>query len=965
MPQSAAEEMIKELEGAGDKSLEFRLACASHLLSMRPELAARLLRFWRDGYRAMHRGNGRLLGELLSRLACCLPDVLRTIYCGGPHCLETWNELLQMLHMIRDELLGGTERPSTAVVIRGARMLQMMVMGLTWQRRSEGDQDAEEDRAEEMVTLQHLSRENHQLRAGAVREEANKLLDSLIMLVWRGEVALAAQLAIVNLLGRTARRRPTLLAKIIPTLIDLYEAINGGGGNGSGRGELKEHQRMYLENTLERQLAGLVEMPAAEKFYPLIVEALKKSSSTRSRKRRPGPEDNKAAATTNVAAAAAAEEEEEDATLAAVGTKRMKIDSATAELRVERLNFHHAAEVLIATMRSISMEQIRKAIEGWRPSPQVRDPRRAPAESAPVEGSGKTDQIVPFALGSRELDAREYVQLFLTRFKVLLEGFCDASLLRDKHRRKGLTRSLLRLAMVLQNLSHSHSLFSTSSAVADLVVAFCFENVEERMSLLLYWLRILWVNAQGAAAEESPAVQELYDTCYTLAVESLQQLVAENATQWQVPLQKFLQEAPLLCADLHVRLLDWICSTPATRMAGLVLVEQLIINRPALRDVLFGALLMNYCQSADESLRKAAITILVDSLGKSPQYLQMLVASSTRLLEDGAGARSSDMYVYDLPLRLACSNVQLLELLLSKFDEQGASVKEYLLGQVSVVASLLSPQCCEVLVSRPLLGPAQALVERLVESLLKNSMHATVMRESLLTMATVELMNGHCVGVALESIGNGRWPVRILDSLILCASAENKEQVKQALHAYIQQVDAADEASKAAYANLLAKVADILGPVELFVHLHRLESSVPLKRLVDVIQFCFLLTIVFKPDTLAAGLTQLAQLPTLPTMLLRSILQSVSTHRALTSMAVGLLSRLIERSIWTYPKLWDGFVRCLRTMVPASHAVMLQLPVERLEEVLVAVPELKMSFLSYLRQQSKAVQSRFPEHLFR
>lgn len=226
-------------------------------------------------------------------------------------------------------------------------------------------------------------------------------------------------------------------------------------------------------------------------------------------------------------------------------------------------------------------------------------------------------------------------------------------------------------------------------------------------------------------------------------------------------------------------------------------------------------------------------------------------------------------------------------------------------------------------------------------------------------------MSGTWIGLAFDSIGKGLLPVRILEALIVCASSENIDSLKAALHAYILQVDPAAEANKAAYANLLAKAAEIIGPSDFFVHLHCLETSVPLKRLVEVIQFCFLLTIVFKPDILAAGLTQLAQLPTLSTMLLRSILQSVSTHRNLTSTAVGLLSKLIERSIWEYPKLWDGLIRCLRQLAPASHAVMLQLPVERLEEVLLAVPELKLSFHVYLRQQSKPVQARFPDSLFR
>lgn len=193
---------------------------------------------------------------------------------------------------------------------------------------------------------------------------------------------------------------------------------------------------------------------------------------------------------------------------------------------------------------------------------------------------------------------------------------------------------------------------------------------------------------------------------------------------------------------------------------------------------------------------------------------------------------------------------------------------------------------------------------------------------------------------------------------------DSEHVLKQALVHFFNTIDPNEESKKAVYANILAKAAERLGPVDLFVFLHELEGEVSLKRLVDVIQMCFVLTIIFKPDVLSSGLWRLMEMPRLPTMLMRSIIQSITAHRSLTGYAVGLLTKLVGRSVWEMPKLWDGFIRCVKTLGPMSHALLLQLPIEQLLAVLGAAPEMRPGFRAYLRQQSAAVQSRYPEELF-
>lgn len=202
----------------------------------------------------------------------------------------------------------------------------------------------------------------------------------------------------------------------------------------------------------------------------------------------------------------------------------------------------------------------------------------------------------------------------------------------------------------------------------------------------------------------------------------------------------------------------------------------------------------------------------------------------------------------------------------------------------------------------------------------------------------------------------GKWPIRMLEMFVMVCT---KELMEDGLVCYVRMVDPNEETNKLHYVNLFSKAAEMMGPTDLFVLLHRMESAVPLKRCVDVIQVCFVMPTVFKPDIIATGLQQLIDQPELPTMLMRTMLQSASHHKGLSSFLVGLLSRLLNREIWTLPKLWDGYIRCLRTLAPSSHAVMLQLPMAQLDSVLTAAPELRPGFITYLRQQSATIQGRY------
>ncbi|KAJ6778133.1 SYMPLEKIN-RELATED, partial [Salix koriyanagi] len=63
-----------------------------------------------------------------------------------------------------------------------------------------------------------------------------------------------------------------------------------------------------------------------------------------------------------------------------------------------------------------------------------------------------------------------------------------------------------------------------------------------------------------------------------------------------------------------------------------------------------------------------------------------------------------------------------------------------------------------------------------------------------------------------------------------------------------------------------------------------------------------------------------------------------------------ILSRLVSKQIWKYPKLWVGFLRCALLTKPQSFNVLLQLPPPQLESALNRTAALKAPLVVYASQ---------------
>lgn len=142
-----------------------------------------------------------------------------------------------------------------------------------------------------------------------------------------------------------------------------------------------------------------------------------------------------------------------------------------------------------------------------------------------------------------------------------------------------------------------------------------------------------------------------------------------------------------------------------------------------------------------------------------------------------------------------------------------------------------------------------------------------------------------------------------------------------------------------------------LSPSELLVALHTLDpAKIELKYVVKVASSCLAEKERYTQDVLAIVLQQLVDITPLPTLLMRTMLQSLTLYPRLGSFVTNLLSRLVTKQIWKQKIIWDGFLKCCQRLKPASFPVMLSLPQPQLRDALAECPELRQPLLEYANE---------------
>ncbi|NWZ99727.1 SYMPK protein, partial [Nesospiza acunhae] len=147
-----------------------------------------------------------------------------------------------------------------------------------------------------------------------------------------------------------------------------------------------------------------------------------------------------------------------------------------------------------------------------------------------------------------------------------------------------------------------------------------------------------------------------------------------------------------------------------------------------------------------------------------------------------------------------------------------------------------------------------------------------------------------------------------------------------------------------------ASAVSPLNPGELLIALHNIDSSkCDMKSIIKATNLCFAERNVYTSEVLAVVMQQLMEQSPLPMLLMRTVIQALTMYPRLGGFVMNILSRLIMKQVWKYPKVWEGFIKCCQRTKPQSFQVVLQLPPPQLAAVFEKCPELREPLLSHVR----------------
>ncbi|KAF0908600.1 hypothetical protein E2562_026648 [Oryza meyeriana var. granulata] len=144
-----------------------------------------------------------------------------------------------------------------------------------------------------------------------------------------------------------------------------------------------------------------------------------------------------------------------------------------------------------------------------------------------------------------------------------------------------------------------------------------------------------------------------------------------------------------------------------------------------------------------------------------------------------------------------------------------------------------------------------------------------------------------------------------------------------------------------------------LDPSEILIAIHVIDpekEGIPLKKVIDACAACFEQRTIFTQQVLAKALNQLVEQIPLPLLFMRTVMQAIGAFPALVDFVMDIMSRLVSKQIWKYPKLWVGFLKCTILTKPQSYGVLLQLPAPQLESALSKNPVLKAPLVEHANQ---------------
>lgn len=509
------------------------------------------------------------------------------------------------------------------------------------------------------------------------------------------------------------------------------------------------------------------------------------------------------------------------------------------------------------------------------------------------------------------------------------------------------------------------TLASTFSApVREVILQFLLEDMRSHMDLALAWLYEEYSRMQGFCRmpailrrEEKP--NQSYNTLLCSLISSLQ-TGSELLRDRDGLMARIYLEAPLITQEA-LELLRQQCMRVERSASALNLVHDLVVRRPPCGELFLEALLTLTIYS-DTTVREAAVARAVSiyernewrqtiedfalehlktlSLAEPPLDNNVTDESAPSTWTDELAKANLCLYMALLPY-----NESLVHELSRVYVQTSADVKRTilrLLEQPVRGMGMDSPELL-LLVERCPKG-AETLVTRIIHILSDRGPPS-----AQLVSRVRELYHSR--------VSDVRFLIPVLNGL-------TKKEITNALPKLIKLNPVVVKEVFNRLLGLHGGGDPPISPSELLIALHMLDpAKAEIKAVMKATSLCFAEKQVYTQEVLAVVMQQLMDVSPLPTLLMRTVIQSLSLYPRLTGFVMNILQRLIVKQVWRQKVVWEGFIKCCQRTKPQSFQVLLQLPPPQLSEALTVCPDILIPLQEHVRSLSETQRAHIPSSL--
>ncbi|XP_073498173.1 symplekin isoform X1 [Phyllobates terribilis] len=463
-----------------------------------------------------------------------------------------------------------------------------------------------------------------------------------------------------------------------------------------------------------------------------------------------------------------------------------------------------------------------------------------------------------------------------------------------------------------------------------------------RLDLALAWLFQEYCEYQSGAGEDG------YEECLIGILTGLQ----ERPDQRDGVFTKVVLEAPLL-TDSALDVIRKYCEDEGRSYLGMSTLRDLILTRPA-RQFQYLHLLLDLSSNEKDKVRQQALLLIKRMYEKESlrqyiekfalNYLQLLVHPNPPSVLFGADKDTEvaapwteDTVKHCLYLYLALlpQNHKLIHELASVYTEATADIKRTVLRVIETPIrgmGMNSPELLLLVENCP--KGAETLVTRCLHILTDKVPPSPELVKRVRDLYQKRLPDVRFLIPVLNGLDK-KEVIQALPKLIKLNPIVVKEVFNRLLGT--QHGDGSSSISP-------------LTPGDLLVALHNIDSSkCDMKSVIKAINLCFSARSVYTSEVLAVVLQQLMDTTPLPMLLMRTVIQALGMYPRLGGFIMNILTRLIYKQVWKYPKVWEGFIKCCQRTKPQSFSVLLQLPPPQLQSVLQTSPDLRDPLLGHVR----------------